>query len=76
MIRMGISRGSRRALGVSMCGVNAGEVIHEAAMALRFSASADDFSEMIHSYPMMAEPLKLVAVSFVKDIDRLSCCAS
>jgi mercuric reductase len=76
MIKMVIERGSRRVLGVSMCGVNAGEVIHEAAMALRFGASADDFIEMIYVYPTMAEALKLVAISFTKDIDRLSCCAS
>ena len=76
MIKMVIERGSRCVLGVSMCGVNAGEVIHEAAMALRFGARADDFIEMIHVYPTMAEALKLVAISFTKDIDRLSCCAS
>ena len=56
--------------------VNAGEVIHEAAMALRFRATADDFIDLIHVYPTMAEALKLVAISFTKDVNRLSCCAS
>jgi len=40
MIEMVIERGSRRVLGVSMCNVNTGEVIHVAAIALRFGASA------------------------------------
>ncbi len=57
-------------------GVNAGEVIHEAAMALRFGATADDFIDLVHVYPTMAEAFKIVAISFTKDVSRLSCCAS
>jgi hypothetical protein len=57
-----------RVVGVSMLGVNASEVIHEAAMALRFGATADDFIDMIHVYPTMAEALKIVAISFTKDV--------
>src|SRR5215831_6350638 len=76
VVKMVLERPSRRVLGVSMLGVNAGEVIHEAAMALRFGATADDFIDLIHVYPTMAEALKLVAISFTKDVNRLSCCAT
>jgi mercuric reductase len=76
VIKMVLERPSRRVLGVSMLGVNAGEVIHEAAMALRFGATADDFIDLIHVYPTMAEALKLAALSFTKDVSKLSCCAS
>ena len=76
VIKMVLDGPTRRVVGVSMLGVNAGEVIHEAAMALRFRATTDDFIEMIHVYPTMAEALKLVAVSFTKDVNRLSCCAT
>src|SRR5712692_4572256 len=76
VIKMVLERESRRVVGVSMLGVNAGEVIHEAAMALRFGATADDFIDLIHVYPTMAEALKIVAISFTKDVNRLSCCAS
>jgi mercuric reductase len=76
LIKMVLERDTRRVLGVSMLGADAGEVIHEAAMGLRFGATADDFIEMIHVYPTMAEALKLVALSFTKDVSRLSCCAS
>jgi mercuric reductase len=76
VIKMVIERPTRRVIGVSMLGHNAGEVIHEAAMALRFGATADDFIDLIHVYPTMAEALKLVAISFTKDVNRLSCCAS
>ncbi|HEY6542929.1 MAG TPA: mercury(II) reductase [Ktedonobacteraceae bacterium] len=76
VIKMVIERPTRRVVGVSMLGVNAGEVIHEAAMALRFGATVDDFIDLIHVYPTMAEALKLVAISFTKDVNQLSCCAS
>ena len=76
VIKMVLERSTRRVVGVSMLGVNAGEIIHEVAMALRFGATADDFIDMIHVYPTMAEALKLVAISFTKDVNRLSCCAS
>ncbi len=76
VIKMVLERPTRRVVGVSMLGVNAGEVIHEAAMALRFGATTDDFIDLIHVYPTMAEALKIVAISFTKDVNRLSCCAS
>jgi mercuric reductase len=76
VIKMVLERPTRRVVGVSMLGANACEVIHEAAMALRFGATADDFIELMHVYPTMAEALKLVAISFTKDVNRLSCCAS
>jgi mercuric reductase len=58
-----------------MLGTQAGEVIHEAAMAMRFGATADDFIEAYHAYPTMAEALRLVALSFTKEVSQLSCCA-
>ncbi|HEV2460211.1 MAG TPA: mercuric reductase, partial [Ktedonobacterales bacterium] len=76
VIKMVLERPTRRVLGVSMVGVNAAEVIHEAAMALRFGATADDLIDLVHVYPTMAEALKLVAISFTKDVSTLSCCAS
>lgn len=62
-------------LGVTMVGHSAGEVIHEAAMALRFRAKIEDFIDLLHVYPTMAEALKIVAISRYKDPAKLSCCA-
>jgi len=76
VIKMVLDGPTRWVVGVSMLGVNAGEVIGEAAMALRFGATTDDFIDLIHVYPTMAEALKLVAISFTKDVNRLSCCAT
>ncbi len=75
LIKMVADADTNEVLGVSMVGVNAAEVIHEAAMALRFHARLDDFIDLIHVYPTMSEALKLVAISRYKDPARLSCCA-
>jgi len=58
-----------------MVGTNAAEVIHEAAMALRFHARLHDFIELLHVYPTMTEALKIAAISRFKDLAKLSCCA-
>ncbi|MEX2047908.1 MAG: mercury(II) reductase [Chloroflexota bacterium] len=75
IIKMVRERGSDRVLGVSMVGRDAGEVIHEAAMGMRFGATVHDFIDMVHVYPTMAEALKIVALSFFKDVSKMSCCA-
>lgn len=75
IIKMVADDKTEEVLGVSMVGVNAGEVIHEAAMGLRFRAKIRDFIDLLHVYPTMAEALKIVAISRFKDPAKLSCCA-
>jgi mercuric reductase len=75
VIKMVAERESRRVLGVSMLGMDAAEVIHEAAMGIRLAAKVEDFVGMLHVYPTMSEALKIVALSFTKDVSKLSCCA-
>ena len=75
LVKMVADEDTNEVLGVSMVGSNAGEVIHEAAMALRFHAKIQDFIDQLHVYPTMAEALKIVAISRYKDPAKLSCCA-
>jgi mercuric reductase len=75
MIKMTADAVSNEVLGVAMVGHTAGEVIHEAAMAMRFRATLHDFIDMLHVFPTMAEALKIVAISRFKDPAKLSCCA-
>ena len=75
MIKMVADDETEEVLGVSMVGNSAGEVIHEAAMAMRFHARINDFVELLHVYPTMAEALKIAAISRRKDPAKLSCCA-
>jgi mercuric reductase len=75
MIKMIANDETEEVLGVSMVGNSAGEVIHEAAMAMHFHAKINDFIELLHVYPTMAEALKIAAISRHKDPAKLSCCA-
>jgi len=75
IIKMVADDKTEEVLGVSMVGNSAGEVIHEAAMAMRFRAKIRDYIDMLHVYPTMAEALKIVAISRFKDPAKLSCCA-
>ncbi len=74
-VKVVIERSTERLVGVTMVGEAAHEVIHEAAMALRFGARLADLIETIHVYPTMAEALKVGALAFHRDVSRLSCCA-
>jgi hypothetical protein len=51
MIKMVADRDTDEVLGVSMVGNNAGEVIHEAAMGLRFHPKISDFIDLLHVIP-------------------------
>ncbi|MBA3270948.1 MAG: FAD-dependent oxidoreductase [Acidobacteria bacterium] len=75
VIKMVADAEMNEVLGVSMVAHNAGEVIHEAAMAMKFRATVQDFIDLLHVYPTMAEALKIVAISKYKDPAKLSCCA-
>lgn len=75
IIKMVADSETNEVLGVTIVGNSAAEVIHEAAMALRFKATLHDFIDQLHVYPTMAEALKIVAISRFKDPAKLSCCA-
>ncbi len=74
-VKMVADADTNEVLGVAMVGHNAGEAIHEAAIALRFHAKVQDFIDLLHVFPTMAEALKIVAISRYKDPAKLSCCA-
>lgn len=75
IVKMAIDVDTEEVLGVAMVGRNAGEVIHEAAMAMQFRAKIHDFIDLLHVFPAMAEALKIVAISRFKNPAKLSCCA-
>lgn len=50
-----------RLIGAGICGLNAGELIHEAVMALEMGASAEDISRTVHAHPTLAETFAFAA---------------
>ncbi|MDD2465629.1 MAG: dihydrolipoyl dehydrogenase [Desulfobulbus sp.] len=48
-------------LGAGICGANAGELIHEAVLALELGATAEQISRTIHAHPTLAETFAFTA---------------
>ncbi|ALA57983.1 mercury(II) reductase [Nitrospira moscoviensis] len=65
-----------RLLGAHVLAAEAGEVIQEATLAIRFGLSIQDLADTFHPYLTMVEGLKLAALTFKKDVTKLSCCAA
>ena len=74
LIKMVVDRGTKRVLGVQMVGKEADSVIMEAALIVKTGMTVDDIIDQVHPFPSMSEALRLVALSFYKDVKGLSCC--
>lgn len=55
-----------RVLGVHIIGANAGELIHEAAIAMEFGASSEDIARTCHAHPTLSEAVKEAALAVEK----------
>jgi dihydrolipoamide dehydrogenase len=54
-------KGSGRIIGAGICGMHAGELIHEAVLALEMGANAEDISRTVHAHPTLAETFAFAA---------------
>ena len=55
-----------RVLGVHVVGADAGNLIHEAAVAMEFGASSEDIARTCHAHPTLAEAVKEAALAVEK----------
>ncbi|GJW91551.1 dihydrolipoyl dehydrogenase, mitochondrial-like protein [Tanacetum coccineum] len=51
-----------KVLGIHIMCSNAGELIHEAALALTYGASSQDIARMCHAHPTLSEAVKEAAI--------------
>jgi dihydrolipoamide dehydrogenase len=56
-----VDKKSRRVLGMGIVGVNAGELIAEAVLALEMGADAEDLALTVHPHPTLSETPGLAA---------------
>lgn len=64
-----------KVLGAHIVTENAGDVIYAATLAVKFGLTVEDLRGTMAPYLTMAEGLKLAALTFDKDVSKLSCCA-
>ncbi|RLA07417.1 MAG: mercuric reductase, partial [Gammaproteobacteria bacterium] len=74
-IKLVIDAQSHRILGAQLIAHEGGEVIQNAALAIRNRMTVEDLADQLFPYLTMAEGLKLCAQTFGKDVTQLSCCA-
>jgi mercuric reductase len=75
LIKLVAEHGSGRILGVHMLAPEAGDSIQTAVLAVKHGLTVADLGATIFPYLTTVEGLKLAALSFSKDVEKLSCCA-
>ncbi|MBP9041714.1 MAG: mercury(II) reductase [Anaerolineaceae bacterium] len=75
LIKMVAEEKTDKILGVTVLAAEAGEVIQSATLAVKFGLKVSDFTETLFPYLTQVEGLKLTALTFTKDVEKLSCCA-
>ena len=75
LVKMVIDHKSHRILGVSILSRSASELISQATLMVKFGMTIDDVIDTVYPFPTLSEELKLTALSFYKDVDKLSCCS-
>lgn len=75
-IQLVADAGTQRIIGAQIVASEAGELIAEAALAVRLGVTIDQITSAFHPYLTLAEGLKLAAQTFTTDVSKLSCCAA
>ncbi len=75
-IQLVADRETRKLVGAQILAAEAGEMITEPALAIRFGLTIDDLIASFHPYLTLSEGIKLAAQAFEKDVKKLSCCAA
>ena len=67
---------TRRLVGAHILAPEAGELISEPTLAIKFGLTIEDLTSTFHPYLTQSEGIKLAAQTFDKDVAKLSCCAA
>jgi mercuric reductase len=69
-------RQTAKVLGVHALAGGAGDLVLAGVYAIKFGLTVDDLASTWAPYLTMGEALRLVAQSFTRPVDQLSCCAA
>ncbi len=74
IIKMVVDPRTEQIVGVHIVSPLAAEMIHEAALAVKFKLKLDDITDTTHVFPTMSEAIKKAAHAFKRDVSSMSCC--
>lgn len=75
LVKLVVEQKTERILGVHVLAPEAGEMITVGVMAVRYAMTLTDLTSLYFPYLTAGEGLKLAALTFHKDVSKLSCCA-
>jgi len=63
-------------IGARVVAPEGGELIQQLSMAIKYGITVNDLAENLYPYLTLGEAVKLAAITFGKDVSKLSCCAT
>ena len=69
-------RATDRLVGARILAPEGSELLMEIALAIKFGITVSQLRQMFHPYLTLGEGVKLAAITFGKDVAKLSCCAT
>ena len=63
-------------IGARIVAPEGGELIQQLSMAIKYGITINELAESFYPYLTLGEGIKLAAITFGKDVSKLSCCAS
>ena len=63
-------------IGARVVAPEGGELIQQLSMAIKYGITVQDLADSFYPYLTLGEGIKLAAITFGKDVSKLSCCAS
>lgn len=67
---------TNKLIGARVVAPEGGELIQQLSMAIKYGITVKDLAESFYPYLTLGEGIKLAAITFGKDVSKLSCCAT
>lgn len=74
-IRLIRNRANDRLVGARILAPEGSELLMEVTMAIKYGITVEEIASTLHPYLTLSEGIKLAALTFTKDVKKLSCCA-
>lgn len=68
-------KGNDKLIGARILAFEGSELLMEISLAIKYGITVKELKQMFHPYLTLSEGIKLAAISFDKDVKKLSCCA-
>lgn len=76
VIKLIRNRENDRLLGARILAPEGSELLMEVSLAIKYGITINELISAFHPYLTLGEGIKLAAIAFGKDLEKLSCCAT